>query len=134
MGDIWENIIQASSSVEDFFRKLEAPTEIPLEVPSVAARRDRQFFPPLPGRLFRLLAPLPGKALALYMILRLRSRLECRQTVVLTSTFVTQFGITRSQKALALACLETHKLIMVDHRHGKNPRVTLRVEDVPWIH
>ena len=133
MGDIWENIIQASRSVEDFCRKLETHTEIPGEVPSVAARRDRQFFPPLPGRLFRTLAPLPGKALALYMILRLRSRLECRQTVALTSTFVAQFGITRRQKALALACLETQQLIAVDHRHGQNPRVTLRAEDVPWV-
>jgi hypothetical protein len=133
MGDIWEGIIQASSSLEDFFQKLETHKAIPIEVPSVSARRDRLFFPPLPGRLFRTLAPLPGKALALYMILRLRSRLECRQTVVLTSTFMTQFGITRHQKALALACLETQKLITVDHRHGHNPRVTLRAEDVPWV-
>ena len=134
MGDVWEDFIQASSTVQDFFHNLETHTEVPIEVPSVAARRDRQFFPPLPGRLFRMLAPLPGKALALYMILRLRSRLECRQTVGITSTFVAQFGISPRQKALALACLETHQLIAVEQRHGKNPRVTLRVEDVPWVH
>ena len=105
---------------------------LPREIPSVAARRDRLFFPTLPGRLFGTLAPLPGKALAVYMLLRLRSRLERSQMVTLTSTFVAQFGITPRQKALALACLETHKLIVVEHRQGKNPRVTLRLEDVPW--
>src|SRR5215510_7025342 len=106
MGDIWEEMIQASSTVQDFFHHLEIDKEIPVEVPSVTTRRDRQFFPTLPGRLFRLLAPLPGKALAVYMLLRLRSRLEGRQTVSITSTFVAQFGITPRQKALALACLE----------------------------
>jgi len=105
------------------------PDVVPIEVPSTAARRDRQFLPALPERLFCQLGPLPGKTLAVYMILLLRSRLERRPTVKLTSAFLARFGITHDQKTRALACLEEAGLITVQHRPRKNPVVTLLAEE-----
>ena len=133
MGDIWEDIIQASHGVQDFFHKLDTHTEIAVELPSVKARLDRWFVPPLPWRLFSVLAPLPGKALAVYLILYRYSRWKKCQTMALSSCCIAPCGITRRQKELALSSLEAVQLITVDRKHGKNPLVTLRAEDVPWV-
>ena len=38
MGDVWENIIHASSTVQDFFHHVETHKAVPLEVPSIASR------------------------------------------------------------------------------------------------
>jgi hypothetical protein len=32
-----------------------------------------------------------------------------------------------------LACLEAAQLLTIDRSHGKNPRITLRREHVPWV-
>jgi len=138
MGDSLDNaindIIAASATATDFLSRLVSrPTEIRVELPSVAERLEKEFFPSLPGRLFTLLAPLPGKAWAVYMVLRLRSRLERAQTVTLTTVSLRRFGITRRQKEQALTCLEAAQLVTVDRSHGKNPRITLRREHVPWV-
>ena len=138
MGDSFDSaitdLIEASTTATDFLSRLASrPQEIRVELPSVAERLNKEFFPPLPGRLFALLAPLPGKALAVYMVLRLRSRLERVQTVTLTSAALQRFGLSPDQKDRALACLEAHHLIAVDRNHGKNPTVTLRREHVPWV-
>jgi hypothetical protein len=139
MGDSLDNaindIIAASMTATDFLSRLASrPTEMRVELPSVAERLDKEFFPPLPGRLFTRLAPLPGKAFAVYMVLRLRSRLEKKPTVTLTTAYLRRFGITRRQKEHALVCLEAAELLTIDRTNGKNPRITLRREHVPWIH
>ena len=127
-------LIEASTTASEFLTGLDAqPTEKPIETPSLAQRRDTRFFPPLPGRLFAILAPLPGKALAVYMLLRLRSRLDKKQTVTLKTAALRPDGISHDQKLRALTCLEAAQLITVDRSHGKNPRVTLRPEHVPWV-
>jgi hypothetical protein len=138
MGDSFDSaindIIEASTTATDFLSRLASrPKEIRVELPSVAERLDTEFFPTLPGRLFTLLAPLPGKALAVYMVLRLRSRLDRVQTVKLTTAYLRRFGLSPDQKDRALACLEAHHLITVDRTNGKNPRITLRREHVPWV-
>lgn len=138
MGDSLDSaindIIEASTTATDFLRRLASrPKEIRVELPSIAERLNKEFFPPLPGRLFSVLVPLPGKAWAVYMALRLRSRLEKEQTVTLTTVYLRRFGITRRQKEQALACLEAAQLLTVDRSHGKNPRITLRREHVPWV-
>ena len=128
------DIIEASRTATDFLSRLASrPTDTRGELPSVTERLEKEFFPTLPGRLFTVLAPLPGKALAVYMVLRLRSRLERVQTVTLTSALLGRHGITRRQKDYAVACLEAADLITVDRTNGKNPRITLRREHVPWI-
>lgn len=138
MGDSLDNaindIIAASTTATDFLSRLASrPKDIPVELRSVTERLDNEFFPTLPGRLFTMLAPLPGKALAVYMVLRLRSRLERVQTVTLTTSYLRRFGLTPDQKDRALVCLEAAQLITVDRTHGKNPTVTLRREHVPWV-
>jgi DNA-binding transcriptional ArsR family regulator len=100
-----------------------------IELPTIAARRDRQYLPTIPERLFCALVPLPGKALAVYMVLRLRSRLSGRRSVSLTSTLLARFGIDKNQKARALACLEEAGLIVIRRQNGKNPVVTLLAEE-----
>ena len=109
------------------------PEGIPVETPSRTAQLDKEYYTGLPGRLFARLARLPGKALVVYMVLRRRSRLDHTATVPLSTVALGRFGITRWQKDRALACLEAAQLITVDRTHGKNPRVTLRAEDVPWV-
>jgi hypothetical protein len=109
------------------------PVGIPIETPHLTARLDKEYYTGLPGRLFNALARLPGAAWVVYMVLRRRSRLEKAATVPLTTVALGRFDITRRQKAQALACLEKAGLITVDRKHGKNPRVTLRAEDVPWV-
>jgi hypothetical protein len=133
MADFFEQLIAESRTVQDLFQRLDRPLEIPVELPSVATRLDKEFFPTMPGRLFTQLASLPGKALAVYMVLRRRSRLDGCATVQLTSRALARFGIDRQQKDAALASLEAHGLITVARQNGKNPQVTLRPEDVPWV-
>jgi len=129
-----DQLITSSSTVSDLLSGLgSTPGGIPVETPGLTARLDKEFFPTLPGRLFARLVLLPGKAWAVYMVLRLRSRLDKRQTVPLTSTYLRRFGITRRQKEQALASLEAAHLITVERSNGKNPQVALRAEDVPWV-
>jgi hypothetical protein len=122
-------IIAASSTVSNFFRNLDTDKEVRVELPSVAARRDRQFIPALPGRLFTVLAPLPGKALAVYLVLWRRSRVTRHPTVMVTAAAMAQVGISHDQKTRGLTVLEKAGLITVERLVGKNPQVTLRTVD-----
>jgi hypothetical protein len=127
-------VIEASTTASDFLSRLAAHSqETRVELPCVTERLQKEFYPPLPGPLFSVLVSLPGKAWAVYMVLRRLSRLKKVQTVSLTTVALSRFGITRRQKEHALTCLEAVHLLTVDRAHGKNPRVTLRAEDVPWV-
>src|SRR5262245_39211822 len=87
--------------------RLQEPVDVTSwEPPSVAARKDRHFFPQVPERLYTQLAPLPGKALAVYMVLMRLSLQQRSACVSCTSTWLAQFGITPDQKKRALVCLE----------------------------
>jgi hypothetical protein len=132
MEDIVEGIdalIAASSTVSDLFRNLDSDKEVCVELPSVAARRDRSFVPPFPERLLCALVPLPGKAWAVYLILWRQHRLSHSKTVTLTSAALRRFGLTRHEKAHALSALEAAGLITVQRQIKKNPQVTLRTVD-----
>jgi len=122
-------IIAASSTVSNFFRNRNTDKEVRVELPSVAARRDRQFIPALPGRLLTVLAPLPGKALAVYLVLWRRSRVTRHPTVMVTAAAMAQVGISHDQKTRGLTVLEKAGLITVERLVGKNPQVTLRTVD-----
>jgi hypothetical protein len=79
----------------------------------------------LPERLFNRLAPLPGKSLAVYLILYQRSLMETQNPVPLTNTRLDQSGLTRKQKACALVALEKAGLIRVERRGRNNPFIWL---------
>jgi hypothetical protein len=88
-------------------------------------RRDRQYLPKLSVSRFRTLARLPGKALAVYLVLALKSRQARSKTVPLSTTTLHRFGLTRNDKARALPHLEAAGLLTVERRPRKNPVVTL---------
>jgi hypothetical protein len=96
-----------------------------VELPSVRARRERRFLPALPERLFTRLAVLPGKCLAVYLILLQRSRLESVNPVSLTSTYLKRFGLQRWDKQRALSALQGAGLVRVERRGRNNPLVWL---------
>jgi hypothetical protein len=119
-------LIAASSTVESFFRHLDTGQERCVEVPSVAARRDKQFVR-IPLRLFEALVPLPGKALAVYQLLWRRYHMEHQPTTVtLTAAERKRCQLTRWQTALALEVLEEAGLISLERIVGKSPRVRVR--------
>jgi DNA-binding transcriptional ArsR family regulator len=97
---------------------------IPVETPSRTAQVNKWFIK-LPWRLFSVLAPLPGKALAVYMVAWRKGLMERSSVVTLTSTSLRLCGITRSEKVQALACLEEAGLITVTRQQGKNPQITV---------
>ena len=134
MGDIGDEsiqeIIDSSRTVEDFMQRLSAPTGPsregrPIELPSMTARLDRHFIPPLPVRLWAALTPLSGKALAVYLILWRRSRIVRSGIVTIPAAMRAHSGLTPRQIARALACLERHGFVTVMPRRGKSPLVTL---------
>jgi hypothetical protein len=98
----------------------------PVEMPTVRARKARTFIPALPRHLFCRLAKLPGKCLAVYLVLALRWRLERRPRAVnITTRWLASFGLTKNDKHRALRSLERAGLVTVTRLNGKNPVITL---------
>src|SRR6516225_8745242 len=92
-----------------------------VETPSTRARRDRQFMPALPERIFVKLVKLPRRAWAVYVVALLRSRLERTKIVTLTNCFLQRFGLSRHDKTRALPCLEGAGLLRVERYTKRNP-------------
>jgi hypothetical protein len=117
--------------------KLGVPSAIPPDVPdkavpeqkveltSLGGRRGGQYVPGVPIELFDRACVLPGKALAVYLLLWRQSRIEKRATVVLTSAGLEQHGIRRHAKEMALSHLEEAGLVSVRRRVRRNPEVML---------
>jgi hypothetical protein len=94
-------------------------------LPSRKARRDRQFMPALPERVFGILVSLSGKSWAVYLVLLLRSRLERSRRVTFTTAFLKRFDLTRKDKYSALRHLERAGLIRVHPQPNRNPCVEI---------
>ena len=94
-----ENSMDPHLSLDDI-RWLEAQDELltTIELPSVKAKRDKQYLPALRERVFVQLVVLPGKSWAVYMVLLYRCRLAQTKTVPLTTVFLTRFGIGRRER------------------------------------
>jgi hypothetical protein len=80
---------------------------------------------PVPLAWLMSAARLPGKALAVGIVLWFRSGLLRSNKVSLPSTLLTLFGVDRHAKVRALNALEKASLIAVERCNGKNPIVTL---------
>jgi hypothetical protein len=119
-----EGLIAAQRSLPDVWAHLEPVEGIPVETPSRTAQVNR-WFVHLPWRLFTVVAPLPGKALAVYELAWREGMMHFSAVVTITSTSLRLCGLTRSEKAQALACLEDVGLITVTRQRGKNPQVTI---------
>ena len=124
--DIWDEIISAEHRVDDFFRIRNTGGEMASELPGVAARLDHYFIPPLPWRLFRVLATLPGKAWVLYLVLWRLARIRKTTSLTVTSTALRGLRMNRHQKTRGLQALETAGLLTVKRSLGRNPQVTMR--------
>lgn len=126
-------------SVEDFYDDLVAEQAVlrtslaekatkvrrVLDTPTAARRRRERFLPRLTEPEALRLAGLPGKALAVYLLLLRRSAVERTRTVVASTAMVSPFGVSRTQKATALVHLEAAGLLLVERRLRRNPIVTL---------
>jgi hypothetical protein len=101
---------------------------VKVELPSTRVKRERRFLPALTERLFDRIAALPGKSLAVYLILLQRSRIDSANPVVLTSTRLRRSGLSRWDKERALSTLEKAGLVRVERRDRRNPLVWLLEE------
>ena len=96
-----------------------------VETATIKKKRDKQFMPALPERIFCTLVKLPRKAMAVYLVALLRSRLEKSRTVTLTTCFMKRFGLSRKDKCHALTHLERAGLLRVERRARQNPVVEI---------
>jgi hypothetical protein len=92
---------------------------------SISARKTPDFMPALPERIFCQVAALPGKALAVFLVIVRRSRMKRSPTFSLSTSFLVRFGLSRREKAGALQHLEKAGLITVERMPRRNPVVTL---------
>src|SRR5262249_35768746 len=88
-------------------------------------RKAKRYNPSLPISQFDRAAVLPGKSLAVYLLLWRQTRVEKRWAVTLTSTSLQTHGISRHQKETALRHLERAGLIAIKRRGRRNPEVAL---------
>ena len=59
------------------------------------------------------------------LVLRLKMILERKDIITLTTSGLSDFGITRQQKWKGLKALREEGLVGIESRPGKNPKVTL---------
>ncbi len=93
-------------------------------LPSSVARQARHYIPTLPIAVFRQICHL-GQAGYIFMLIWMRSKIEKRQTVAVTTSLLLLYGYSRKTKAAALRTLEDAGLIRVERKVGKNPLATL---------
>src|SRR5262245_42706803 len=90
---------------------------------TIRQRTAKRFIPPVPLDWFNRACVLPGKALAVGLLLWRLARLKRTWTVVLTQAGLSQSGLSRWTKYPALRALESAGLILVRRRKKKNPEV-----------
>ena len=103
----------------------------------VESQRDRRrrthFIPPVPLGWFDRACVLPGKALAVGLILWRLATMRHTDTVTLTQAALKQHGLGRWVKYDALRSLERAGLVSVRRRDRKSPEVTLlRTDRAGW--
>ena len=74
---------------------------------------------------FKLAAQLPGKALAVWLLVHHQSRLKRRPVVTLPGDMLMDCGISRDANKRALAALEHIGLVSVARSKGRSVRVSL---------
>ena len=104
------------------------PPESEIETPWLKERQRRRasryLKGPVPLALLQKAAPLPGKALALYLAIRHRFDLRYTPEVTLPADYLAAWGIDKDAKRRSLATLEAAGLIRVA---GRGPGRSIRV-------
>jgi hypothetical protein len=89
-------------------------------------RRGKRFLKgPIPLQDIAGAARLPGKALAVFLLIHHQTALTGKPIVILPSKLLGDFGISRSAKARCLSLLENTGLIAVTRSRGKAARIQL---------
>jgi hypothetical protein len=96
-----------------------------VRVETSARKRRKSRFYQIDEQAFRRACHLPGKSLAVYLLLLRRSAQKRDKTVLLPTVLLREYGITRWQKEVALGHLARAGLVTIVARAGKSPRVTL---------
>ena len=108
-------------------RGITGEVEVETEASRTHARHSQMPFlkGPIPLRPIAIAARLPGKALAVYLILRHRRDLTGEPTTTLPARLLRDFGVDRHSKARALRALEGAGLVMVERTDGCTARVSV---------
>ena len=98
------------------------------DTPLPRHKGERFFYGNVPHSIIRLVSSLPGKALATYLAIWDRSKLEGGGVpVTLPNAFAHEpWGVDRHAKSRALWVLEKAGLIAVERFMGRAPRIMLR--------
>lgn len=88
---------------------------------------------PIPLEWLKRAAPLPGKALQIYLCIWFLKGVKRNNTVKLSYKLLIEFGVSRSSSYRGLKALEDTHLISVERHSGRSPLVTLKehVENTP---
>ena len=91
-------------------------------------KSERFFYGNVPHSIISLVSPLPGKALATYLALWDRTKLDgTGKPITPPNAFALDpWGVDRHAKGRALRALEEAELISVTRSTGRAPRITLR--------
>jgi hypothetical protein len=102
--------------------------EIParkVELPTRRRRKTGQYIPPVPLAWFDRACVLPGKALAVGLVLWRLARLKKTNSVLLTNAALKRHGLVRWAKYPALQALERAGLVAVRRRPKRSPEIVL---------
>src|SRR5215510_887245 len=103
-------------------RDAEIPTR-KVELSTQGRRKAGQYIPPVPLAWFDRACVLPGKALAVGMVLWRLARLKKTNRVVLANAALKRHGLGRWAKYPALQTLEKAGLIAVQRRPKRSPEI-----------
>ena len=97
------------------------------DAPLPRCKNERFFYGNVPHSIIGIVSPLPGKALATYLAIWDRCKLEGHGVpVTLPNAFALDpWGVDRHAKGRALRILERAGLIAVERSMGRAPRITL---------
>ena len=109
----------------EFFRLNDVTGERLIKFSTSKAPPKRFLKGPIPWDWVEIASKLPGKALALGMLLWREAGMDGIGPVTITSAKAAALGIDRSAKSRAVADLERVGLVRVERRPRQNPLVTL---------
>ncbi len=97
------------------------------DAPLPRHKNERFFYGSVPHSIISLVSPLPGKALATYLAIWDRTKLDgTGKPITLPNAFALDpWGVNRHAKARALRSLEAVGLIHVQRSPGRAPRIML---------
>ena len=107
--------------------QVEAAAKAPRKTPR--RRRAGSFVPALPLEWANIAGCLPGKALHVALAVWRQAALKKSMTIALPNGPLAGYGVQRWAKRAALLALEGAGLIQVEWKPGRNPIVTIKMDE-----